>query len=133
MHDISLRMKVAAPAVLRIGMSAVILWFGVQQIIHTADWIGFLPAWTLALPIAQDTIVHLNGAFEILLGIFMLAGFYTRFAALILALHLFDITYVVGYDAIGVRDFGLAIATTAVFLFGHDSWSFDFFHKNRNM
>ncbi len=77
MHDISIKMKTAAPAVLRIGMSLVILWFGLEQILDASSWIGYLPAWTSALPWPQETIIHLNGSFEILLGAFMLAGLYT--------------------------------------------------------
>jgi hypothetical protein len=41
-----------------------------------------------------------------------------------------DITYVVGFDAVGVRDFGLAIATVAIFMFGVDRFSLDYFCKD---
>ncbi|MEI6478815.1 MAG: DoxX family protein, partial [bacterium] len=103
----------------------IILWFGYQQIVDANSWLGFLPPWTTSLPISQIDLIYLNGTFEIVFGIFLLLGFYTRFAAVMLALHLFDITYTVGYDAIGVRDMGLAMSTLVVFFYGADSLSVD--------
>lgn len=114
-----------APVVLRIGMALVILWFGVQQIVDVDSWVAYLPSWTAGLPVSQADLVYFNGAFEVVFGVFMLIGFYTRFVSLILALHLFHIASMVGYGAIGVRDFGLAIATTAVFMYGKDAFSID--------
>jgi uncharacterized membrane protein YphA (DoxX/SURF4 family) len=119
------KLKTFAPIFLRISMSLVILWFGVEQIIDAPSWLGFLPSWTTALPLSQITLVHVNGIFEIVFGTFLLLGFYTRIVALLLALHLFDIAYIVGYDAIGIRDLGLALSTTAIFLYGADTFSFD--------
>ncbi len=124
-------MKTYAPTVLRIGISAVILWFGVQQIIDTNAWLPYLPSWTEGLFISQTTIIYLNGTFEILFGTFMLVGFYTRFVALILALHMFDVAYTVGYDAIGVRDLGIALSTFVIFLYGSDWFSTDTFFDKR--
>lgn len=123
-------MKKYAPAVLRIGMSAIILWFGYQQIAHTLEWTGYLPDWVNNLPVPATSIVYLNGLFEIASGFLLLFGLYTRIVALLLALHLFDITYVVGYTAVGMRDLGLSIATLSVFLYGGDVLSLDRFFKN---
>ncbi len=123
MNDIKL--KKIAPVLLRLSMSIIILWFGYQQIVDANSWLGFLPPWTTSLPISQIDLIYLNGTFEIVFGIFLLLGFYTRFAAVMLALHLFDITYTVGYDAIGVRDMGLAMSTLVVFFYGADSLSVD--------
>ena len=125
------KMRNAAPAVLRIGMSVIVLWFGYQQVTDPTTWIGFLPAWTTVIPISQSGLVSLNGTFEIVFGTFMFFGFYTRFVSLILALHLFDITYVVGLDAIGMRDLGLSIGVLAVFLYGADGFSFDAIYKRK--
>ena len=124
-------MKKYAPTVLRIGMSAIILWFGYQQIAYPSQWTGYLPDWLSNLSfIHATTIVYLNGLFEITFGLLLLFGLYVRISALLLALHLFDITYVVGYTAVGVRDLGLSIALLAVFLYGADVLSLDRFFKN---
>jgi uncharacterized membrane protein YphA (DoxX/SURF4 family) len=119
------KLKTLAPTFLRISMSLVILWFGVQQIIDPTSWLGFLPAWTASLPISQIHFIYFNGTFEIIFGIFLLIGFYTRIVALVLALHLLDIAYTVGYNAIGIRDLGLALSTMTIFLYGADGLTFD--------
>ena len=124
-------MQKYAPTILRLGMSAVILWFGYQQISQTSAWIGYLPDWTTALPFQATTLVYLNGLFEIVFGLLLVTGLYVRFAAILLTLHLFEITYTVGYNAVGVRDLGLSIGTLAVFLYGSDFFTLDRFFKNR--
>ena len=53
-------------------------------------------------------------------GLLLLFGWQTRIVALLLALHLFDIMWTVGYGEIGVRDFGLAMGTLVVFMNGPD-------------
>jgi uncharacterized membrane protein YphA (DoxX/SURF4 family) len=114
-----------APAVVRMGLSLVFLWFGYSQLTDTAVWIFWLPEWTAGLPLAAETLVRLNGGAEILLGALLLLGFYTRPVALLLALHMVSIVVSVGYNAIGVRDFGLMLATVSVFLHGHDRFTLD--------
>lgn len=131
--DYSFRMKSYAPVVLRIGVALVFLWFGTQQLLHTAMWIGLIPKSIISMSgLTAETLVHFNGAFEIVFGFCLLIGFFTRTAALLLALHILDITYVVGYGATGVRDFGLSIATISIFLYGVTSASLDAWLIRRN-
>jgi uncharacterized membrane protein YphA (DoxX/SURF4 family) len=125
-------MKKFAPILLRVSMAGIIIWFGVSQLTDPNSWLGFLPTWTATLPISQTALVYLNGWFELTFGLSLLLGFYTRFVALLLALHLLDIAYIVGYNAIGIRDLGLALATVSVFLFGSDIWSVDRAFERRN-
>ncbi len=113
---LSEKARLYAPAVLRIGISLVFLWFGTQQLINTNQWVGLIPeSLTNVINISTSTLVHFNGSFEIVFGLALLFGFFTRITSLLLALHMFHIMLTVGYSAIGVRDFGVAIATTAVF------------------
>ena len=110
-----------APSVLRLGMSGVILWFSFQQFIHTQLWTAYVPDSAVAmLHISATTLVYFNATFELVFGILLVIGWQTRIAAFLLALHLFDIMYVVGYGEISVRDFGLAVATFTVFMNGPD-------------
>lgn len=106
-------------------MSVVVLWFGAQQLLDASTWVGVLPAWTEGLSINPITLILLNGWFEVIFGLALLFGFYTRIVALLLALHLFNIVLTVGYNDIGVRDFGLAVSTLAVFLFGSSRLAID--------
>ena len=111
---------------LRIGISFVFVWFGVNQIIDPTSWFAYVPDYVIHMThLSVLTIVYLNAIFEIVCGSMLLFGLCTRVAAVLLALHIIDITFVVGMDSIGVRDCGIAIATVAVFLNGTDWFSLD--------
>ncbi len=121
MQKIILFLEKYASSVLRYGMVAVILWFSLQQFLHTGDWMAYVPDSAVAMThLSAITLVYFNAVFEFVFGILLLFGWQTRIVALLLALHLFDIMYVVGYGEIGVRDFGLAIATFVIFMNGPD-------------
>ena len=55
-----------------------------------------------------------NGIFEIVFGILLIAGLFTRLVSLFLGLHLIGIMLGLGYNDIAVRDFGLALATLSL-------------------
>ncbi len=115
-----------APTILRLGMSGVFLWFGINQIVDPTAWIGFIPDAIVKLTgMSALTIVHYNAFFEIIAGSMLLLGFLTRFIAFILFLHLLDIAFTVGLDSIGIRDLGLAVATLVIFLNGFDWLTLD--------
>lgn len=115
------RAQQLAPAILRVGIALVFLWFGASQLSNAADWIGWLPGWVLKLPIAPTTFVYINGALEVIGGALLLIGVSVRLAAFLLALHMAGIVAAVGYNEIGVRDFGILCATIAVWLHGSDA------------
>lgn len=114
-----------APVFVRIAISLVVLWFGINQLLNPEQWISQLPEWTTLLPVSQVGLIYFNGWFELVFGSALLVGFYTRLSAFLITLHLLDITLIVGYSAIGVRDFGLSISALSVFLSGSDIWSVD--------
>ena len=103
--------------VLRAGLVALFLWFGLSQVLSPSDWVAWVPQWTEGFGLNSTTVVLLNGVFEVVLGALLAAGFYTRIAALLLSLHLAVIAYEIGYNDIGVRDFALAVATFSLALF----------------
>ncbi len=116
-----------APAILRIGLSAVIIWFSISQFLGAEEWTAYVPDSAVSmLHVSALTLVYINATFEIIFGIMMLLGIYTRLSAFLLALHLFDIMYVVGYGQIGVRDFGLAVATLSIWMNGPDILCLDY-------
>ena len=124
------KLKLFSPVVLRIGIALVFVWFGISQLADPASWTGYVPDYVMSISgLAVTTIVYLNGIFEIIFGSMLLFGLFTRLAALLLALHILDITLIVGFDSTGVRDFGLSIATIAIFLQGVDWFSLDRFRK----
>ncbi|MDP9249660.1 MAG: DoxX family membrane protein [bacterium] len=127
------KMRKAAPVVLRIGMSLVFLWFGWQQLSDTTLWAGIIPPfYTNLIGLSATTFVLINAWFEIIFGGLLLLGIFSRTTALLLALHMLHITFTVGYNGVGVRDFGLAMGTISVFLYGPDTWCLGkFFYKNK--
>lgn len=110
--------------ILRIGLSLVFLWFGINQLYSPSSWTGFVPV-AFSSIISASTLVLFNGSIEVILGLMMLTGIYVRFASLILGLHLLGIAFSLGFSAIAVRDFGLAVATLAVFFLGSDKLCLD--------
>lgn len=110
-----------APIITRYGMSLVFLWFGFTQVMGPESWTSLIPEFiTNITHLSALTFVYLNGGMEIVLGLLLIIGIYTRISALILALHLLFITIDVGYNAIGIRDLGLTLATLSIFFNGPD-------------
>jgi uncharacterized membrane protein YphA (DoxX/SURF4 family) len=120
------RTKIYAPAVLRIGIALVFLWFGFTQLGNPEPWTQLIPESVTSMTgLEATTLVLFNGAFEVVFGLCLLFGFFTHISALLLAFHMLSITFTVGYNAIGVRDFGLSMAAIALFLLGPHHFSVD--------
>ena len=69
--------KEYAPALARISISLVFLWFGLNEIFNTEAWLIWLPQFAYNLPIAPTTLVLLNGTFEVIFGGLLLLGLFT--------------------------------------------------------
>lgn len=105
-----------APFVLRIGLGATILWFGVSQLLNPEGWTIWVPAWTAAFGFSPLVVVYLNGAFETALSILLILNFFVRPIAFVLFLHMLVLVFEIGLSPIGVRDFGLAAGFLALAL-----------------
>lgn len=119
------RLSSYGPVLLRVAMSLVFLWFGTNQLIHTASWTGVVPSFVAGIFGSASTVVLLNGWFEIVAGLMLIVGFHTRIVSLLLGLHLIGIAGGFGLSAIGVRDWGLCLATLSIFFNGPDMWCVD--------
>ena len=113
-----------SPNVLRIGVSLVFLWFGINQVLDPDYFISYLPDFILNFSNPANFVIF-NGIFEVIFGILLLLGLFTRLVSIILTLHLFGVIFSLGYNEISVRDFGLMISSFVVFLNGKDSWCLD--------
>ena len=121
MRKIIYFIELYAPSLLRYGMAAVILWFRFAQFSNASLWTAYVPDSIVSMTgLSAVVLVYFNAIFELVFGILLVFGWQTRIVALLLAAHLFDIMYVVGYGEIGVRDFGLAVGTFVVFMNGTD-------------
>ena len=71
-------------SVVRIGLSLVYLWFGSNQLMHPEKWTSLIPSYaTKIIPVSAHALVLGNGGFEIVFGLLLLVGFYSRFAAFV--------------------------------------------------
>ncbi len=111
--------------ILRVSLALVFLYFGIMQIRDPGAWSGFVPDRFHVSGISANNIVIFNGFMEIVLGTFLIVGLYVRFAALVMSLHLFGIALSIGFSPLGIRDFGLAFATLALFFIGADRYTVD--------
>ena len=133
--------KEHSTAIVRIGLALVILWFGINQAIDPNSFLGYLPPWAMPHPadimhfppihimhnssIQTTAIIMTNGIFEIILGLLLLLGFYTRIVAFVIALHLLSITLTLGYNDVAIRDFGLTIMAVSLIFSGAGPISID--------
>ena len=119
------------PIILRISLSLVFLWFGITSVFDSSALVGYVPEFAYNLPISLESIVILNGIFEIVLGILLITGLFTRVVAVALSLNTLFIMFSLGYNDIAVRDFGIALATLAIAFNGPDNWSLDRKYRNK--
>jgi len=118
--------KFYATVVIRISLALVLLWFGIDQILNPGNWFGYIPlSISSIIPFNLGTLILLNGIIEIIMGVLLLIGLYTRIIAFIAALHLLSITIAVGYNEIGVRDFGLTMMAISLIFSGAGVLSLD--------
>lgn len=127
--------------IVRIAVSLVFLWFGINQLIDPESFLGYVPQWIYQqepqmmmhgfmqfmqrAPNFVYTIILLNGIFETIFGALLLIGYFTRIVAFLSALHLFGIAFSLGYNDIAIRDFGLALATLSLVFSGAGELSLD--------
>ena len=113
-----------APLILRIGLSALFVWFGMEQILDGLSWVSWVPEWAVNLfHVSPALIVMGNGFLELGGGVLLAFGVFTRFVALILAIHTLLIAFQIGITAIGVRDMAIVASLLSLSCFGRDRWS----------
>jgi len=123
-----------SPFVLRLGVAFVFLWFGISQLSDPTQWARMIPTYATTIThLSANTIVHLNGVFEIVFAILLIIGIYTRFVSFILGLHLIHISTILGYGPTAMRDIALAIVTFSIFLRGADEFCLDSKRKKKEV
>lgn len=117
--------KPFAPAIVRLGLGLVFLWFGLTQIFNGQSFLGYLPSFAKQIPLAPLTLILLNGILDTVIGLFYIIGILTRLTAFVAMLHLCLVVIGLGYNDIAVRDVGLIIMSLSVMINGADYWTFD--------
>lgn len=120
------KLSLFAPVILRLGLTAVVAWFGISQFMSPDQWVGVVPGWAKSLSgLDAATIIYINAWFEVIAALMLGIGIFTRWVALILSIHLLVIASGFGASATGVRDFGLTMSLFALSLFGTHKYCFD--------
>ncbi len=100
---------------LRLALAGVYLYFGFSQLFDGVNWVSLVPEWAVNLSHLPPAMLVLgNGLLEVVLGILLAVGLFTRYVAVILSVHLLVIASEFGFTPLGVRDYGLALATLSL-------------------
>ena len=90
--------------VLRVGLASVFFWFGVDQFIHPVFWLH------------ASVSPYIQGVLEILIGLSLLTGVFTKFFSLLGIMYLIAVILLNGFYLISVPSFGLIGGLLAIFL-----------------
>ncbi|MEK7583141.1 MAG: hypothetical protein AAB483_01905 [Patescibacteria group bacterium] len=92
--------------VLCVGLAAVFFWFGINKFIHPGTQLIYI----------GTQFGYIQGIFEVLIGLSLVSGVFTRFFSLLGVVLLVAIIVVAGFNEIAVRDLGLIGGLLAIFL-----------------
>lgn len=107
--------RLRGQVVLRYGLAVVFLYFGFSQLFDSLRWVALVPSWAVELiHLPPAMIVLANGVFDLIGGTLLVFGLWVRPVAYVLSLHVLLIAASLGVTPVGVRDFGLAMATLAL-------------------
>ena len=106
---------------LRIGLALVFFWFGISKFIMPQYWID---AWmpqsiqhlVTLIHLTPKDFIFLNAIFEILVGVSLLTGFFTRIFSSVAIVFLLMVTLFNGVTEVTIRDVGLIGAFVALVL-----------------
>lgn len=112
---IAQKIKIAR-LILSVGLATVFLYAALASLIHPADWVGYVPAFTAKL-LPVSTTLKLFSIFQILLSVWMLAGRFVKYAATISALTMVAIIFSnLHVFAATFRDIAIVAAAVALAL-----------------
>lgn len=102
------------PLLLRTGLAFVFVYAAVSSLMHPDQWVGWLPSFIQKMSSAE-TLLQIFSIGELLLALALLAGWYTRYAALLAAAALLGIV-IASPHALDVtfRDIGLMFMAVAL-------------------
>jgi len=105
----------AAAFFLQGGLAFVLLYAAVSALQEPSAWISYIPAFTTSLIPAALSLILIS-YFQIILAIWLVSGFYTRYAALVAAALIFGLVlFNLNTLIITFRDIGLVLAALALF------------------
>lgn len=100
--------------ILRIGLGLVFLYFSLNQFFNPVFWQDLVPAFFTEFVSAKN-IIYLNAFFDFLVALFLILNKYLKIVTFLAFLHLLILSFYLGFNPSGVRDFGLAMSVLALF------------------
>lgn len=99
---------------LRYGIALVLITFGIDQLLSPQLWLGFMPPW--AMMFASVGFMYGHAIFNILLGLVLASGYYTKETALAVTVWLLMISFGVFFVdwRTAIRDIGLTAAALSL-------------------
>ena len=115
--------------ILRLGLAAVFLWFGIDKMLHPTYWLNaWVPRQLIELlttfSISDSQFIYLNGIFEILVGLSLITGVFIKFFSALAILFLIGIMVFVGMNEVTIRDLGLIGGFVSVLLWPSNNQRF---------
>jgi uncharacterized membrane protein YphA (DoxX/SURF4 family) len=106
---------------LRIGIAAVFLWFGIDKFLHPSYWVnayvgGSLVSVIKIIHISSIQLIYLTGIFELLVGLSLVTGVFTKFFSTLGVAFLISIMFFIGLNEVTIRDIGLIGGLVALVL-----------------
>lgn len=99
---------------LRAGLAIIFLYAAISSFTNPQDWVGYLPSFATKM-VDSRLLLHIFSVYEMLLAIFLLAGVFTRYVALLCAATLAGIVaFNSSLFAITFRDIALIFAALAL-------------------
>ena len=122
---------------LRAGIGVVFLLFGLDKLSNPAHWVVFFPSFLSKILTSQSGLsvyqfLRFQGLIESIVGVQLLLGVMTRPTAASAFLILALIIYALGFDQIGIRDFGLLLSAFGIICLGPGGWSLDAWLKKND-
>lgn len=113
--------EIVIEAVLRFAVGSVLLWFGLDKIVHPSSWAPLLPAWLspFAGRFGAASVLAVAGSLELLIGCVLATGRLIRAASAAAGLYLLGSVFSGGITVTSVRD--LALVGACLALFAHEN------------
>ena len=111
-----------SPVVARLGVGIVFFIFGIWQLVQPSNWFGYLPGFALNFGFSPNTLILINGIFDLIIGLALIRGIFIRVFAALGALHLLFTGITLGFNDVSIRDFGLLIVLVSIILNGPDEF-----------
>ncbi len=104
-----------AKLILRLGLGLVFLYFSLNQIFNPQSWFFLVPNFFKKIFVDVKFLIYFNGFFDLIISFSLFFNKYLKLFSILGFLHLFFLSFYLGFNPSGVRDFGLAIAMLSLY------------------